>query len=255
MAEPTPFMKRAYNFFIQKGYSPHAAAALAGQAQWESSGSTTIQDPRGEGSIGLYQWRLDRRTGLNDFAKARGLDPMSENTQLEYADWELNNTERGYGDQLRGSRDGNEANRAVISYLRPAGWTRDNPQAGHAWSNRVALANALNPDGTRYDVAPAEPGKASTQVAEATPPPAAPLAQTPTPSMESYERSFEQKPDHDPWKTLINNGAALAQMNQSVGPQIEAMPTQASPAQVASGQPVSLLDLVFPTRRKINPFA
>ena len=46
---PNPFTVRAYNAFLNKGYSPHAAAALAGQAMWESGGSTTIEDPRGAG--------------------------------------------------------------------------------------------------------------------------------------------------------------------------------------------------------------
>lgn len=252
MADVTPFMKRAYNFFIQKGYSPHAAAALAGQAQWESSGSPTIQDPRGEGSIGLFQWRLDRRTGLNDFAKARGLDPTAENTQLEYSDWELNNTERGYGDMLRGARDGTEANRAVISYLRPAGWTRDNPQAGHAWSNRVALSNAINPDGGRYDVAAAEPTSAPAPVAQQ------PTAASPAPAPEmapSAPLMPVQQPD-DPWKSLINNGMALAQLGQpSMGESGLIASAAPAPSQITPGEAVSMLDLVFPNRRKNSPFA
>ncbi len=142
------FSKRAFQFYTQKGYAPHQAAALAGNADWESSGNPTIEDPRGEGSVGLFQWRLGRRAGLTDFAKERGLDPKDEKTQLEYADWELNNTEKPHGDALRSSADLTGATNAVMGFLRPQGYTPDNPLAGHGYTNRynngAELINAPN---------------------------------------------------------------------------------------------------------------
>jgi hypothetical protein len=102
------------------------------------------------------QWRKERRDGLNTFAKARGLDPRSENAQLEYTDWELNNTERASGDQLRSAQDLDGANDAMMNYLRPSGWTAKNPKGGHAYANRVDLSKAVLGDTSPTEQAPVQ---------------------------------------------------------------------------------------------------
>ena len=46
------------------------------------------------GSQGIGQWRLDRLSGLERFAEARGLNPADGVVQFNYAFWELENLPR-----------------------------------------------------------------------------------------------------------------------------------------------------------------
>lgn len=225
-----------------------AAAALSGHGQWESSGSSTIEDPRGEGSIGFYQWRLDRRTGLNDFARARGLNPLDENTQLAFADWELSNTERGAGDQLRAATNMTEANEALMNYLRPAGWTKSNPQAGHAWSNRLGLstaaANGLS-DG-KFEVGPAPVQSPAPQMDQG-------AYQVASASAVPTQRFEQDQNAPSVWDILQRDGRKLAAMD-GVPQQMDA-PSAPPPAPLVNrptpnASRASLVDLVFGSRRR-----
>jgi hypothetical protein len=233
MADVTPFMKRANAYFLSQGYSPQAAAALAGHGQWESSGSSTIEDPRGEGSIGLYQWRLDRRTALNDFARARGIDPRSEDTQLRFADWELSNTERNAGDQLRSAGDLDSANAAVMNFLRPAGWTSQNPQAGHAWSNRLALSQAV-----LGDTPQTQPAQSFAQDSD--------VAGTVLPGTTSTPQADQQSP----WNSLQRSGMRMLDLGTPEIADGGSAPVVQPQIHRGQPQPVSLLDLVFTSRKR-----
>jgi len=130
------FGKRAYQFYISKGYSPVQAAALAGNAMAESRGSTTVTGDAGK-ALGLFQWHPDRQANLNRFAASQGLDPRSEETQLAFKDWELRNTEAGAGRKLFAAQTPEEANAAVLSSLRPSGYTSQDPTKSHNWSGRL----------------------------------------------------------------------------------------------------------------------
>ena len=76
------FLARAHQFFLSRGYPPHAAAALAANAIAESGGNTRAEHDKGTG-VGIYGFRdptpgTGRKTALFNFAKARGLDPYAE---------------------------------------------------------------------------------------------------------------------------------------------------------------------------------
>jgi hypothetical protein len=130
------FGQRAYQFYVNKGYSPVQAAALAGNAMAESRGSTTVTGDAGK-ALGLFQWHPDRQANLNRFATSQGLDPRSEQTQLAFKDWELRNTEAGAGRKLFAAQTPEEANAAVLSSLRPSGYTSQDPTKSHNWSGRL----------------------------------------------------------------------------------------------------------------------
>jgi hypothetical protein len=130
------FGQRAYQFYVNKGYSPVQAAALAGNAMAESRGSTTVTGDAGK-ALGLFQWHPDRQANLNRFAASQGLDPRSEQTQLAFKDWELRNTEAGAGRKLFAAQTPEEANAAVLSSLRPSGYTSQDPTKSHNWSGRL----------------------------------------------------------------------------------------------------------------------
>lgn len=139
----TDFRTRAFNFFTGQGWSPVAAAALAGQGNWESRGNPSAVHDGGIG-VGLYGWNGDRRKALYDFAAQYQMDPASEDTQLRFAHHELTNgNERKWGDTLKGASDLTGATNAVIGFLRPAGWTAANPTAGHGYMQRYNEAAQL----------------------------------------------------------------------------------------------------------------
>lgn len=130
------FGQRAYQFYVNKGYSPVQAAALAGNAMAESRGSTTVTGDAGR-ALGLFQWHPDRQANLNRFAASQGLDPRLEQTQLAFKDWELRNTEASAGRKLFAAQTPEEANAAVLSSLRPSGYTSQDPTKSHNWSGRL----------------------------------------------------------------------------------------------------------------------
>jgi hypothetical protein len=168
------FLRRAHQFFLSRGYPPHAAAALAANAVAESGGNTRAVHDQGTG-VGIYGFRdpkpgEGRKTELFSFAKARGLDPYAESTQLEFADHELKTSEKASGDALKASKDYRQATNAVVGYLRPQGYTADNPAAAHNYAGRWNTGAALA--GVQPIVGPtmAAAGSADTPVTE----PAAP---------------------------------------------------------------------------------
>lgn len=132
----------ARDWLVKKGYTPHAAAAMAGHGVQESGLNPTARGDNGT-AFGAFQWRGDRLAGLHNFARAAGQDPNSLDTQLGFLDLELNTTERRAGDALRASTDVRGATRAGMMFERPAGYTPGNPEAGHGWANRFGEASRL----------------------------------------------------------------------------------------------------------------
>jgi len=97
--------KQAYEYFLSKGYSKEAAIGIVGNLMYESKLNTTAEGDKGyEGgsSEGIAQFRLDR---LKLLKKRYGKDWTNFNNQLEFVDWELNNTHRKAGDKLRKTND------------------------------------------------------------------------------------------------------------------------------------------------------
>jgi hypothetical protein len=87
-------------YFQGKGYSPAAAAAIAANAQSESGYDPESFNPKGggQGAFGLFQWRGDRLAGLRS---RYGAHPNA-GQQMDYAAWELQNSESATGRMLRG---------------------------------------------------------------------------------------------------------------------------------------------------------
>lgn len=139
MADNTAY---ALAWLQKKGYAPHQAAAMVGHGMQESGLRTDATGDNGTAK-GIFQWRGDRLAGLHSFAAASGQDPNSLDAQLGYMDHELNTTERRAGDALRASTDVRGATRAGMMFERPAGYTADNPEAGHGWANRFGEASRL----------------------------------------------------------------------------------------------------------------
>lgn len=126
----------------QHGFTPHAAAAVAGHGMQESGFDLSAVGDSGT-AYGAFQWRGDRLANLKRFAGARGRDWQTLDTQLDFAVEELGTSERTAGQALSAATNVEEAVAAFMHFERPQGYTRENPRGGHAFGNRLAYARSL----------------------------------------------------------------------------------------------------------------
>lgn len=96
------------NYLTSKGLSREQAAGIAGNLMQESRFDTTILGDNGT-SIGLAQWRKERREDLKEFASGMGRDKTDFHTQLDFIIHELNTTEKKAGNLLRQAQTVEEA--------------------------------------------------------------------------------------------------------------------------------------------------
>lgn len=176
MAGPNPFAQRAYSYYIGLGYQPHQAAALAGNAQAESGFRPTVLGDNNQ-AFGTFQWHGSRQQDLQNYAQRNNLDPKQLETQLGFFDWELKNTERAAGQRLMGAQNVQQANDAVISSLRPAGYKPGNAAGAMHYDKRLGFSQAVlgaPAVGMPTQTASAPPGPAPADPADpAAPAPAA----------------------------------------------------------------------------------
>jgi hypothetical protein len=93
--------KTAYDYFVSTGWTPEQASAIVGNLMKESSLKTTAEGDKGYkggSSLGVAQWRGDR---LNRLKSMYGDNWTSLKNQLEFVNWELQNTEKDAGDSLK----------------------------------------------------------------------------------------------------------------------------------------------------------
>lgn len=175
---------------LELGYSPTQVSGIIGNLQQESGRglNPNVVGDRGT-AFGIAQWRGPRFEGLQSFAQQRGVDWRDPALQADYIHHELNTTERRAGDMLRGAKTPEDATKAFIAFERPAGFTWNNPAAGHGWDNRLKNAYALSDQ-------PAPQGGA-TQVADASDMATAPSAPT---GWNGY-----QTPTQDDLKSLLDS--------------------------------------------------
>ena len=132
-------------FFLGRGYSGHASAAIAGHIRAESAMQTAI---RGDGgwSAGLAQWGGPRLVALKRFAGGRGTDWHDFDTQLGFLDHELRTSETLAYEALQRSTTVAEATAAFMHFERPLGYTPQAPQRGHNFHGRLSYAVAIYAD-------------------------------------------------------------------------------------------------------------
>lgn len=128
----------AMSFFQSKGWSKEQAAGIVGNLQAES-GKNLRTDAVGDNSqaYGIAQWHPDRQAR---FQQVMGI-PIRQSTfkqQLEFVNWELNNSEAGAGRALRGASSAAEAAAIVDArYERSSGAVR-----GQRMANATALVGS-----------------------------------------------------------------------------------------------------------------
>lgn len=99
--KPLNNREKAYKFFVEeKGYSPEIALGIIGNLMQESHASlkTDALGFDGTGSFGIAQWLGPRKEKLKEI---RPDDFHTLEGQLEFIDWELNNTEKRAASKLK----------------------------------------------------------------------------------------------------------------------------------------------------------
>jgi len=109
--------KVVYQGLIQRGLNPAQALASLGNFKQESELNTGAVNP-GEGAYGLYQMRGDRRTSLDQMAKARGVTPDDLNLQLDHFVGEMKGSEAGNSRDFLAATDLASANAGLKKFIR-----------------------------------------------------------------------------------------------------------------------------------------
>jgi len=150
MPDWSPNVGLVYNRLLQLGWNPNAAAGLTSRFMHESgpkldpSSSGDPSVPGGSHNIG--QWNRERwsgPTGLQNWAKEKGLDPNNPITGADFTDWELRNREPYAAKLLQNASTPAEGAAGAMAYERPQGWKPGSPETGSGWSGTLADANKL----------------------------------------------------------------------------------------------------------------
>lgn len=112
--------QQAYNYFIGQGWTPAQASGLVGNLTVESGLNPTAYNA-GEDAIGIAQWRNERITTFEtDFApsvlgESKQLEDATFEEQLQYVQWELENTEASAASSLAATTTSDEASDVVMT--------------------------------------------------------------------------------------------------------------------------------------------
>lgn len=158
--------QQAMKFFMDKGWSKEQAAGIVGNLMAESGTSlkTNAGGDNGE-SYGLAQWHKDRRAMFNKIY-GKDMTQAGFDEQLEFVNWELNNTEKRAGAALRGATTAADAAAIVDKYYERS--------AGLHTQKRMDFAQKLM-EGNGTQTASTAPGVGPTAAAAAGTDPSNPL--------------------------------------------------------------------------------
>lgn len=154
MANGRPSSTDVYQFLQSLGFTPVQAAGITGNLYQETGNfdpNVISGQRRGDNgtAFGMMQWRGDRQTNFFNFAKEVNRDPYDWRTQLMFVRAEMmpgkyaDSGSRLAFQEMQNSRNPVDAAAAFVHAERPAGYTRDNPQAAHGFSNRAKQAVAV----------------------------------------------------------------------------------------------------------------
>lgn len=97
----------AMRFFQEKGWTQEQAAGIVGNLKAESNFKTDAVGDNGK-AYGIAQWHPDRQSKFQELY-GKPIQQANFKEQLEYVNWELNNTEKKAGNKLRGAKSATEA--------------------------------------------------------------------------------------------------------------------------------------------------
>lgn len=152
-----PQSRAVYDAAVAQGLSPLQAAAFVGAGALPESSLNPNARNRGDGrdgsdSVGLFQWNGPRARALQSYAAEQGKPWNDPTVQVGFALRELNTSEGRAGQLLRAAQTPEQAVGAMLHYLRPAGFTPQNPFGVPSSAARLKNTNQLyNIFGRRAD--------------------------------------------------------------------------------------------------------
>lgn len=144
---------QAMTFFMEQGWTREQAAGIVGNL-WAESQVRHDQAQHGGGpGYGLAQWEGPRQASFQQWA-GHDIHDSTMQEQLEFIQWELNNTEQAAGNALRDATTADQAARIVMTrYERPADQSEGAQRGRAAYANDI-YANAGGTPGTQPDPVP-----------------------------------------------------------------------------------------------------
>jgi hypothetical protein len=134
----------ALMYFKSKGWSSEQAAGIVANLQAESNFKTNAIGDGGK-AYGIAQWHPDRQA-VYQKEYGKPIQKANFKEQLEYVNWELNNTEKRAGNLLRNATSADQAATLVDQfYERSSGAHRQ---------KRIDIANSLSGKATQVAAAP-----------------------------------------------------------------------------------------------------
>jgi hypothetical protein len=109
--------KDLFQGLMQRGFNRAQAAALVGNMKQESEFRPDVVNP-GEGAQGLIQWRLDRLTGLKNYAAKKGQEYTDPDAQMDFIVHEMTGPEARNSKAFLSANDVQSANAALKKYIR-----------------------------------------------------------------------------------------------------------------------------------------
>lgn len=101
----TGIPRQVFVYLTEKGMTAEGAAAILGNLHQESGLSPTAVNPS-SGAYGLCQWLGDRKTGLENYARSKGVDPSDIETQIEFMWMEIDpSADKTYANQQISASD------------------------------------------------------------------------------------------------------------------------------------------------------
>jgi len=144
------FADYAFDYFLNKGYSPQKAAAAVGAFMQESGADLDPLAVHDNGTgMGIAGWRDEkpgtgRKTDLLNWAKENDLDPSDIDTQLDYFDHDISEgNERDVGKLLDSAQNVDDAVAAMVHYERPQGYDKADVTKANGYDNRLRYAQDL----------------------------------------------------------------------------------------------------------------
>lgn len=103
--------------FIARGFNPVQAAVLAGNFAQESGFNPEAYNPK-EDAYGGMQWRLDRKTGLEAYAKDTGRKASDPEAQMDWVVTEMLGKEAANAADFLAAQDPFTANKSLRRFIR-----------------------------------------------------------------------------------------------------------------------------------------
>jgi hypothetical protein len=125
--------EEAQAFFESKGWTKEQAAGIVANLVVESGLKTDAVGDGGQ-AYGIAQWHPDRQQNFRNFA-GKDIRQSTFQEQLEFVNWELNNTEKAAGNRLRGAVSAEDAAAVVDQYYERS--------AGIHRQERIANASSI----------------------------------------------------------------------------------------------------------------